>query len=71
VSAKEEFIQAFKDGVGEHPKYYWDTKEFKQFADILNRNPQLRNLFNEAVNEARSIEDDACYGLGGLFDATR
>lgn len=67
MSKKEDFVKAFQKETGKHPKDFLDNKQFKEFSDIMNANPDLKALFREAKEEAEA-RNDLGSGMAGLFD---
>ena len=67
MSEKEKFVKAFEAIAGKSPKEYHKSKDYKEFALVMNANPVLPLLFRAAVEECTGA-DNCAAGLGTLFD---
>lgn len=70
MTKKEEFLEAWSVAFpgAKSPKQFYEAKEFKQFAELLNRSgPTILRLFREAWHEAEDKESDPSQGLSLLF----
>ena len=68
MGKKEEFEEVFKVKAGKEAQSFKESKDFKGFAEIMNKHKDLRDLFRAAVEEnAPSEEEAAMAGLGSLF----
>ncbi|MCK5604534.1 hypothetical protein KAR91_21780 [Candidatus Pacearchaeota archaeon] len=67
TSKKTEFVKKFKETVGQDAESYHKGKMYNEFAGILKKNPDLRTLFYEAWDEAKTAESEPAAGLSALF----
>lgn len=65
---KNAFVQEFFHRTGKHAEDFYKAKDWSGFCKLLNQDPELIRLFDEAVEAAKpSGEDAAAAGLGALF----
>ena len=67
MDKRTEFNTAFNTTTGKDLKTFFEKKNYKDFAEILNKDTSLRDLFHEALREVEDEKNDPAAGLGNLF----
>ena len=67
MDKRTDFCTAFNQATGKDMKTFWESKNFKEFAEILNKNPELKRLYEDAMKEHEDEKNDPAAGLGNLF----
>lgn len=65
MTKKDLFVEAYKKKTGKDPVALKDKP--KEFAEILNKNPELRTLFRDAVAD-NTLDEDGAGAMASLFD---
>jgi len=70
MTAKEEFVKAFESKVGKRPQEFKGS--VKEFCKVLNEDAELREMFRDAVAEAKkgTLEEQTAQGLAQLFSTS-
>lgn len=64
---RDEFVCMFEKKHGDNPSKY--VSDPKLFAGMLNKDPELRSAFRDAVDEKKAgpSDEEAAAGLANLF----